>query len=103
MRIGRATILSKGIQFWWAVKWLYRLIDIRVWPSGKATVFGTVIPRFESWHPSLLNEIENAIDLARGTCGNQPLLSRVYLVFAPLLNESRGQKRDNKKGLCSQL
>lgn len=21
-------------------------------PSGKATVFGTVIPRFESWHPS---------------------------------------------------
>src|SRR5438552_18475033 len=25
---------------------------IRVWPSGKATVFGSVIPKFESWHPS---------------------------------------------------
>ena len=22
---------------------------IGLWPSGKATVFGTVIPRFESW------------------------------------------------------
>src|SRR5260221_11343522 len=36
------------------VDWLYRLIYIRVWPSGKAPVFGTGIPWFESRHPSQL-------------------------------------------------
>ncbi len=28
-------------------------------PSGKATVFGIVIPRFESWHPSQIFSLKN--------------------------------------------
>ncbi len=34
------------------MKWLYRPGTIGGWPSGKATLFGSVYRRFESYHPS---------------------------------------------------
>ena len=34
------------------ISWFVNGKNTGVWPSGKATVFGIVIRRFESYHPS---------------------------------------------------
>ena len=54
-----------------------------VWPSGKATVFGTEDRRFESYHPS---QYFPAIDV-RAT---EPRLAPIAPVSAPVVSGSLG-------------
>jgi hypothetical protein len=37
---------------WRGCRYFARLLVVGVSPSGKASVFGTDIPRFESWYPN---------------------------------------------------